>query len=55
MGLVDPGVADTLLAAEPKEELGSSREAIEKPLYVTRTVAARRRAGLDVESAPRQS
>ena len=53
--LVDPGVAEIPLAAEPKEELGGSRETKEKPSYVTRAVAARRRAGLDVESVPRQS
>ena len=41
--LVDPGVAEIPLSAA------------EKPSYVTRAVAARRRAGLDVESAPRQS
>ena len=53
--LVDPGVAEILLAAEPKEELGGSHEVKEKPSYVTRAVAARRHAGLDVESVPRQS
>ena len=53
--LVDPGVADIPLATEPEKELVGSREAIEKPSYVTRAVAARRRAGLDVESAPSQS
>ena len=52
--LVDPGVAEIPLATEPDEELGGSREAIEKPLYVTRAVAARRCAGLDVELEPRQ-
>ena len=53
--LVDPGVADIPLAAEPEEELGGSHEVKEKPSYVTRAVAARRRAGLDVELVPRQS
>ena len=53
--LVNPGVAEIPLAAVPKEKLGGSRETKEKPLYVTRAVAARRRAGLDIESVPRQS
>ena len=53
--LVDPGVADIPSAAEPKEELGGPHEVKEKPLYVTKAVAARRRVGLDVESVPRQS
>ena len=53
--LVDPGVAEILLAAEPKEELGGSQEAKEKHSYVTRAVAVRRRAGRDVELVPRQS
>ena len=53
--LVDPGVAEAPLSDEPEEELGGSPVAPEKPLYYTRAVAARRRAGLDVESTPRQS
>ena len=52
---MDPGVAEISLAAEPEEELGDSRETKEKPSHVTRAVAARRRAGLDVKSVPRQS
>ena len=52
---VDPGVADIPLDAGPEEELGGSQEVKEKSSYVTRAVAARRRAGLDVESAPHQS
>ena len=43
------------MEAEPEEELGGSQEAKEKPSHVTRAVAARRRAGLDIESVPRQS
>ena len=43
------------MGAEPKEELGSSQEVKEKPSYVMRVVAARRRTGLDVELVPRQS
>ena len=53
--LVDPGVAEIPLAAEPAKDLGGSQEAKEKPSYARRAVAARRRAGLDVESVPRQS
>ena len=53
--LVDSGVAETPPNAGPKEELSGSQEAREKPSYVTRGVAARQRAGLDVESEPRQS
>ena len=53
--LVDPGVAEAPLPDEPKEELGGSPVAPEKPLYYTRAVAVRRRAGLDVEAVPRQS
>ena len=53
--LVDSGVADIPLDDGPGEELGGSPEVKEKPSYVTRAVAARRRAGLGVESAPRQS
>ena len=53
--LVNPGMADIPLAAEPEEELGGPLEVKEKPSYVTRDVAARRRAGLDVELEPRQS
>ena len=53
--LVDPGVAEAPLPDAPKEELGASSATPEKPLYYTRAVAARRHAGLDVESAPRQS
>ena len=53
--LVDPGVAEILMDAGPKEELGGFQEVKEKPSYVMRAVAARRRAGLDVESEPRQS
>ena len=53
--LVDPGVAEIMLVAEPKEELGGSRETKEKPSYVTRAVAARRHADLGIESVPRQS
>ena len=53
--LVGPGVAEIPLGAEPEEELGGSREVKEKPLYVTRVFPLRRRAGLDVESEPRQS
>ena len=53
--LVDPGVAEIPLSAAPEEELGGSPVVPEKPSYHTRAVAARRRAGLDVESAPRQS
>ena len=53
--LVDPGVADIPSTAEPEEELGGPHEVKGKPSYVTRAVAARRRAGLDVESAPHQS
>ena len=48
-------MTEILLAAEPEEELGGSLETKEKPWYATRAVAARRRAGLDVESVPRQS
>ena len=48
-------MADIPSGAEPEEELGGPEEVKEKPSYVTRAVAARRRAGLDVESAPRQS
>ena len=44
--LMGPGVADI-------EELRGYQEVKEKPSYVTRAVAARRRAGLDVELAPR--
>ena len=51
--LVDPGVAEIPLSAAPEEELGGSPAVPEKPSYVTRAVAARRRAGLDVKSAPR--
>ena len=53
--LMDPGVAEIPLSAEPEEELGGSPAVTEKPSYVTRAVAAHQRAGLDVESAPRQS
>ena len=53
--LVDPGVAEAPQSDEPKDELGGSSVVPEKPSYYTRAVAARRRAGLDVESAPRQS
>ena len=37
-----------------KDNLGGIKEVKEMPAYVTRTVAARQRAGLDVESEPRQ-
>ena len=47
--LVDSGVAEIPLTAEPEEELGGSHEVKEKPSYVTRAVVACRRAGLDVE------
>ena len=53
--LVDPGVAEIPLAAEPEEELGGPQEVKEKPSYVTRAVATRRHGGLDVESVPHQS
>ena len=53
--LVDPGVADILLDTGHEEELGGSQEVKENPSYVTRAVAARRRAGLHVESEPRQT
>ena len=46
-------MADIPSAAEPEEELGGPEEVKEKPSYVTRAVAARRRAGLDVESEVR--
>ena len=52
---MDPGLAEIPLDAEPKKELGGSREVKEKPPYATRAVAACRRADLDVESVPRQS
>ena len=51
--LVDPGLSEVPLDAEPKEELDGSQEVKEKPSYVTRAAATRRRAGLDVESVPR--
>ena len=53
--LVDSGVADIPLDDGPGEELGGSPEVKEKPSYVTRAIAARRRAGLDVEPEPHQS
>ena len=53
--LVDPRVVDIPLDAGPKEELRGSPEVKEKSSYVTRAVAARQRAGLDVKSEPRQS
>ena len=56
--LVDRGVADIPEDAASKgsdEELGGPPTVKEKPSYVTRAVAARRRAGLDVEPEPRQS
>ena len=54
--LVDPGVlAESPRDAWPEEELDGSQEVKEKPSYVMRDVAARWRAGLDVESEPRQS
>ena len=39
----------------PNEELGDLPEVKEKPSYVARAIAARQRAGLDVELEPRQS
>ena len=53
--LVDPGVAEVPLSAASEEELGGSPVVPEKPSYYARAVAARQHAGLDVESAPRQS
>ena len=53
--LVDPGVTEAPLSDEPKDELGGSSVVAEKPSYYTRAMAARLRAGLDAESAPRQS
>ena len=52
---MDPGAAEIPLDAGPEDELGGFQGVKEKPSYVTRAVAARRRAGLDVESEPRQS
>ena len=48
-------MADIPLEDDPDEELGGPLEVKEKPSYVTRAVAARQRAGLDVKSEPRQS
>ena len=48
-------MAEAPLSAEPEEELGGSPVVPGKPSYYTRAAASRRRAGLDVESAPRQS
>ena len=53
--LVNPGVADIPLDNGPNEELGGPQEVKEKPSYVMSAAAARRRAGLDVESEPCQS
>ena len=53
--LVDPGVADILLDDGPGEELGSPPEVKERPSYVTRAVAARQRADLDIKLEPCQS
>ena len=43
------------LDSEPEEELGGSHDVKEKPSYVTRAVAARRRVRPDVELVLRQS
>ena len=53
--LVDPGIAAPPLSPEPEEELGGAPVVPEKPSYYTRAQVARQRAGLDVESTPRQS
>ena len=53
--VVDQGAADIPLDDGPNEELGGPPEVKEKLLYVTRAIAARRRAGLDVEPEPHQS
>ena len=52
---MNSGVAEITLSAAPEEELRGSPVIPEKPSYYTRAVAARRCAGLNVESAPRQS
>ena len=52
--LVDSEVADIPLDDGLNGELGAPQEVKEKPSYVTRAVAARHRAGLDVKSEPRQ-
>ena len=48
--VVDQGAADIPLDDGPNEELGGPPEVKEKLLYVTRAIAARRRAGMYVES-----
>ena len=53
--LVDPGVADIPSDAGLEQELSDLQQVKEKPSYVTRAVAARQRAGLDVKLEPRQS
>ena len=52
---VDSGMADVPLDNGPNKELGGAPPEVKKPLYVTRAIAVRRRAGLDVEPVPRQS
>ena len=53
--VVNPGVANILLDDGSKEDLGGVPEVKEKPPYAMMAIAARRRAGLDVEPEPRQS